>query len=180
MDVLLELDAAIKKSIRRYRMSQKTIETKKQSLEQTRKPSREHERLNIFVGRWKTEGMVSQSPSRTAMALVAIDTYEWLPGGFFLLHRVDGHMGDDEVKTTEIIGFKASNQLYFSQSFNNQGNANTYQASLDEKVWKIFGDSERFTGSFSDDGNNLIGKWERVTDGSNWVPWIDIKLTKET
>lgn len=161
-------------------MSQKTIETKNQSSDLPRKPSREHKRLNILVGSWKTEGKVSQSPSTTAMSLVAVDTYEWLPGGFFLIHCVDGHMGDDEVKTTEIIGFKASNQLYFSQSFDNQGNTNTYQASLDEKIWKIFGESERFTGSFSDDGNNLVGKWERSTDSSNWVPWIDIKLTKET
>lgn len=47
-------------------MSQKTIETKPQSSDPPRKPGREHKRLNILVGRWKTEGIVSQSPSRTA------------------------------------------------------------------------------------------------------------------
>jgi hypothetical protein len=40
----------------------------------------------------------------------ALDTYEWLPGGFFLLHRVDGLMGDEPVQAVEIIGYEASSE----------------------------------------------------------------------
>lgn len=55
-----------------------------------------------------------------------MDTYEWLPGGFFLIHRVDGRMGEAEVTAIEIIGFDASIQAYLTRSFDNQGNAGTY------------------------------------------------------
>lgn len=39
------------------------------------------ERLQPFVGKWKTKGAI-QAPNGTGMRLDAIDTYEWLPGGF--------------------------------------------------------------------------------------------------
>ncbi|MBS4192921.1 DUF1579 family protein [Bacillus sp. FJAT-49705] len=143
------------------------------------RPGPEHKLLDIFVGKWKTEGQIKATSSSPAARLTAVDTYEWLPGGFFLIHYVDARMGDMEVKTTEIIGYDASSQTYFTSSFDNQGNTGTYQANLREGAWTINGKTERFTGEFSDGGNILKGKWEMSSDGSNWEPWMDIKLTKE-
>jgi hypothetical protein len=31
----------------------------------------------------------------------------------------------------------------------------------------------------SHDGNSIMATWERSIDGSNWLPWMDVKLTKE-
>jgi hypothetical protein len=45
-------------------------------------PGREHERLEVLVGRWRTEGRTQESPDSPAAEIVATDTYEWLPGGF--------------------------------------------------------------------------------------------------
>ncbi|UHA75754.1 DUF1579 family protein [Paenibacillus sp. 481] len=135
-------------------------------------------RLNVFVGKWNTEGLIKEGPSGATVRLKATDTYEWLPGGFFLIHHVDGYMGDAEVKAIEIIGYDASSQTYTTHSFDNQGINNTYQANLLDAVWSIVGKTERFTGMFSDDGTTLTGSWERLSENSNWVPWMDIKLTK--
>lgn len=45
-------------------------------------------RLEPFVGAWATEGeMVADRPA-TRARFKATDTYEWLPGGHFLLHRI--------------------------------------------------------------------------------------------
>jgi hypothetical protein len=86
-------------------------------------------------------------------------------------------MGDDEVKAIEIIGYDGASQAYFTRSFDNQGNTSAYEASLRDGVWTILGESERFTGAFGDGGTTLMGKWER-SEGSEWLPWMDVKLTK--
>ena len=40
--------------------------------------------------------------------------YEWLPGGFFLLHQWDANAGTREFKGTEIIGHDEANGGYFT------------------------------------------------------------------
>ena len=142
------------------------------------KPNPALQRLDVFVGKWNTEGLIKESPSGPDKKLKATDIYEWLPGGFFLIHYVDGHMGDEEVKTIEIIGYDDLSQTYFTHSYDNQGSAARYQANLLDSVWTIKGELERFNGSFSDDGGTLSGTWEMSVDGMNWVSWMDIKLTK--
>lgn len=156
-----------------------TMRDKTQDSQKLTQPGSEHKLLNIFVGKWNTEGQIKSTSSSPASRLTAVDTYEWLPGGFFLIHYVDGRMGDEEVKTMEIIGYDISSQAYFTHSFDNQGNTGVYQANLHERTWTIKGESERFTGEFSNDGNTLKGNWELSRDGYNWQSWMDIKLTKE-
>ncbi|MFS0556800.1 DUF1579 family protein [Brevibacillus sp. 179-C9.3 HS] len=135
-------------------------------------------RLNVFVGKWMTEGLITESPSGPVAKLKAIDTYEWLPGGFFLIHHVDGMMGDKEVKTIEIIGYDASNQVYFTHAYDNQGSMGSYYANLLGRDWTITGNTERFSGKFSVDGKTLIGTWELLGNDQSWVHWMDIRLTK--
>jgi hypothetical protein len=57
------------------------------------KPDPALSRLNVFVGKWVTEGLIMESPAGPTATLKAVDTYEWLPGGFFLIHHVDGFDG---------------------------------------------------------------------------------------
>jgi hypothetical protein len=52
------------------------------------------------------------------------------------------------------------------------------QARLQGNIWTFTGESIRFTGAFSDDGNSISGKWEYFGDDSNWHHWMDVKLTK--
>jgi len=137
-------------------------------------------RLNIFVGKWITEGAIYESPTGPTLQLNAVDTYEWMPGGHFLIHHVDGYMGKDEVKAIEIIGYDASAQNYATHSYDNHGSISAYQANLLDRTWTITGESERFTGMFSEDGRSLTGRWELSNDGKIWVHWMDIKLTKSS
>ncbi len=143
-------------------------------------PGPEHRALDVFVGTWNTQGLIEAGPSGPASRLVAVDTYEWLPGGFFLLHHVDGSLGDQPVQTLEIIGYDASSRSYVTRSYDNQGNSNTYRANLRAAWWTILGESERFTGVFSDDGTTLTGMWEQSADGATWTSWMTIKLTRVT
>ena len=108
-------------------MTQQAVETKNQ-LPESPTPSVEHKRLDIFVGKWNTEGQVLTDSDAPAAKILATDTYEWLPGKFFLLHRVDANIGEEKTEVLEIIGYDASSQMYHAQSFDSQGNSDTFQA----------------------------------------------------
>jgi catechol 2,3-dioxygenase-like lactoylglutathione lyase family enzyme len=141
----------------------------------------ELERLEVLVGRWRTRGSTRPGAEAHAAEIVALDTYDWLPGGFGLLHRVDGRVGDQRVEGAEIIGYDPERAAYVTQYFGSDGPA-AYEASFgeldDALTWTMRSKADRFTGTFSDDGNSITGHWE-LHDGSSWHPWMDITLTKQ-
>jgi hypothetical protein len=115
------------------------------------------------------------------MRVDAIDTYEWLPGRFGLLHTVDAGMGDERVVGAEIIGWDPTRQAYVTQYFGSDGPA-AFEASLTEEErvlsWRMRSESMRFAGSFNDDGDTITGHWEVRGDGGDWRPWMEITLRR--
>ena len=142
----------------------------------------EHERLEVLVGRWKTEGWTEETPEAPAAKIDAIDTYEWLPGGFGLLHIVDAKVGGKRVEGAEIIGYDPDRGSLVTQYFGSDGPA-AYEASLREEedvlTWRMRSRANRFTGRFSDDGSVITGHWELLGDTGDWKPWMEITLTKQ-
>lgn len=134
-------------------------------------------RLDAFTGTWKTEGKIIATDKSPAISIEGSDTYEWLPGGWFLLHRVDVRMGEQQIDSIEIIGYDPSTGKYPMHYFGYQGSKGVMYAALNDNIWTFTGETERFTGSFNESGDVLSGKWERLDD-DNWVGWMDIKLTK--
>lgn len=134
-------------------------------------------RLDAFVGTWKTEGEIKATQTTPVIPIQGTDSYEWLPGGWFLLHRVDVRMGDEQIDSVEIIGYDPSTGKYPMHYFGHQGSTGVMHASVEENTWKFIGETERFTGSINEYGDIITGKWER-RDGDDWVDWMDIKLTK--
>lgn len=53
----------------------------------------EHKRLEVFVGKWNQEGRAYDSPFGSAADISAVETFEWLTGGLFLVHRLEGQLG---------------------------------------------------------------------------------------
>ena len=133
----------------------------------------------MFVGTWRTEGEVwSGQSDEVPTWLQATDTYEWLPGGFFLIHRVEGRMGETVVHALEVIGYDERRGHYFSHAYDGGGGVATYEAHLEGDTWRIDGAAERFSGAFAADRRQLTGRWERLADGSRWTPWMTLTLTK--
>jgi hypothetical protein len=148
-----------------------------------REPDTEHERLAALVGRWRTEGSTTRTTDTPPARIDAWDEYEWLPGRFTLLHRVDARVGDERVEGAEIIGWDPARGVYVTQYFGSDG-PNSYEASLAEEdgtlVWRMRSSSDRFAGRFSPDANQITGHWEQLDTQGRWRPWMDITLTKET
>jgi len=142
------------------------------------RPGPEHQRLNVFVGRWNTEGQTRAGPLGPAARITAIDTYEWFPGGYFLLHHVDGQMGDAEVKALEVIGAGPREGVCLARSYDNAGQSDEFDAVLRGRNWTINGKTQRFRGQLSTDWRTLEGQWDLTEDGSTWRPWMRIRLIK--
>ena len=142
------------------------------------KPDPALKRLDAFAGKWHTQGQIKESPLGPAGNLIGTDSYEWLSGGFFLVHHVDVRMGDQKNATIEIIGYDASAKTYPMHSFDSQGNSIVMQAGVMGDTWTFSGDSMRFRGVFGDAGKSISGKWEYLGEDSSWHHWMDVELTK--
>jgi hypothetical protein len=145
-------------------------------------PGPEHRRLEALVGTWKTEGWTREGPDSPRARIDATDSYEWLPGGFALLHRVDARVGDETVKGAEIIGYDPDRGCYVTQYFGSDG-PTAYEARLRDDggtlVWTMQSTDTRFTGAFSGDGSTITGRWEAEREEGSWEPWMDITLTRQ-
>jgi Protein of unknown function (DUF1579) len=83
-------------------------------------PSREIQRLGALVGRWRSEGhIVGDVP----IPITGTDIYEWLAGGFFLVHHVDVVIGGQPVQAIELIGeYDPTTDSFTGRAYDNQGN----------------------------------------------------------
>jgi len=139
----------------------------------------EHRRLEPFIGKWKTEGIIKATPVAPGVPFHAVDTYEWVPGGFFVLHRWDANMPDGRTQGVEILGYDAARATYTVQSFDSVGNTDALTASVAGDSWTFDGKLLRFRGSFRDGGNCLVGVWDRRTnEAATWEHFMDVKLSK--
>ena len=138
----------------------------------------EYKQLNQFLGLWNTEGKILSTATTPEVKIQGTDTYEWLPGEYFLLHKVNVFVGDDKNETFEVIGFNKEIGKYTMQHYDNKGNSGLMIASHENGVWTFLGESLKFTGGFKNHGQEFSGIWEKTSDDHRWIHFMDIKLTK--
>jgi Protein of unknown function (DUF1579) len=152
-----------------------------------------HSRLGALVGRWRSEGHIVGDP---AVPITGTDTYEWLAGGFFLVHHVDVLVGDQPVQAIEIIGeHDPGTDSFTARAYDNEGRVTVMRASVGEDgVWRFTGGADvaaaaqptaaaprgavRSTLTVSADGTGMTARWERSDDGATWQPWMDMTFTR--
>jgi hypothetical protein len=156
-------------------------------------PSPETQRLGALVGRWRSEGHIVGDP---AVPITGTDIYEWLPGGFFLVHHVDVMIGEQPVQALELIGeYDPATDAFLARAYDNLGNVTLMRAKVDEQgVWTFTGGSDvapvaqpldaegggavRSTLTISADRSGMRARWERSDDGTSWQPWMDMTFTR--
>jgi hypothetical protein len=113
--------------------------------------------LDKLVGTWKASG-------ETKGQL----TYEWLPGGFFLMARGDTEQGGNRTRHIEIIGYDHEagvdpSQVMTSRLYTDRGDTLKYTHVVDDKgVTSWFGEKGSpsvFKARWIDD-DTLDGAWE--------------------
>jgi hypothetical protein len=141
-----------------------------------RKGATARARLDMFVGKWRTtgqsfaEGQRIDDPRASAVPWTSEESYEWLPGGHFLLHRWDATVGTYPFKGTEIIGFDESRGGYFSHLFDNAGNHGEYRGECEDGVWKFGEAATRSAIKISANGEEMDVVWQWTNGGREWLP----------
>jgi hypothetical protein len=138
----------------------------------------EHERLKTFIGKWITEGETVPTDDSPALRISASDIYEWVPGGFFVLHVAYGRIGDSDVGGIEVIGYDAEAKKYRTHFFDSQGNISSQELTFGDGAWTWSGEHARATAVVSTDGETLPTLHEWSDDGVNWRPSMKVTLRK--
>src|SRR5258708_34268177 len=85
---------------------------KPQGSQQPPKPGQAHKLLDVFIGKWLNEGETVANANAPSVRIVTSDVYEWVPGGFFVLHTAYGRIGRFYSGGMEIIVFEAGRKNY--------------------------------------------------------------------
>jgi len=146
----------------------------------------DRQRLNVFLGEWRTEGEQLDSAVGPAGPITATQKYEWLQGEAFLIHRFDGKVGDANASCIEILGCDRETGSCRAHTFYNNGLINMWDVEIEGERWLLSGDWDmggrqmkvRCTISFRDDGATMRSQWEHSTDGRSWQPFWDLTAKK--
>jgi Protein of unknown function (DUF1579) len=160
------------------------------STDNAQAPGPEIQRLGALVGRWRSEGhIVGEVP----IPIIGTDIYEWLPGGYFLVHHVDVMIGEQRVQAIELIEYDPTTDTFTGRAYDNQGDISILQAKVDERgVWTFTGGGDvaavarpstadasgAVRSTLRVSPNSMTAKWERSDDGAIWQDWMDMTFTR--
>ncbi len=139
-------------------------------------PGPEHRAFGALIGRWITEGETVNPDGSRGVPIVASDVYEWVTGGFFVVHPAHGRIGDTPVGGTEILGYDAAAGEYFSVFYDSFGNVGRSRLTLTDGVWRWQGERTRCTQTWEDGA--WLARHERSDDGVTWQPSMVVRLRK--
>ena len=147
------------------------------------------EALQQFVGSWTTE---ATHPAMPGVVVHGTVTVEWLEGERFLIHRARSDHPDFP-DSISIIGFterdrvdgtlgadsRAAGEPRLSMHyFDSRGVFRVYEVSIDAASWRLWRDapgfSQRFTGTFAEGGNTIVGHCQLCEDDSHWHDDLEI------
>lgn len=74
-----------------------------------------------LLGAGETTGRIRPTDEHAAVPVAGSDTYEWAVASTAILHRVDVHVGDDHVRSCEMIGPSATPGEYFMHAYDATG-----------------------------------------------------------
>jgi hypothetical protein len=143
----------------------------------------ELERLEALIGEWSIEVSLPGAPPGDIGARVS---FEWMPGKQFVVQRWEVPV-TDAPDGLAIIGLDGGGPGYLQHYFDSRGVARVYKMSFGDGVWELWRDaadfspldfSQRYTGTFTDDGQAIEGGWEIAHDGSTWEHDFDLGYKK--
>jgi hypothetical protein len=141
------------------------------------------QRLEPLIGEWSLEAAFRGAPPEETRGRVV---FEWMPGKEFVVQRWEAP--DPAPGGIAVIAFDEGRGTYLQHYFDTRGVARVYEMGFDDGVWKLWRSepdfsplnfSQRFTGTFSEDGGTIRGAWEMCQDGSTWEHDITLIYTRD-
>jgi hypothetical protein len=128
-------------------------------------PAPELEHFQALIGAWTLEMTHPMHPS----VVPGRSTFEWLEGERFVIQRSQSDHPDFPDSISVIGPVEERLSMYY---FDSRGVHRVYHMSFDDGVLRIWRDapgfSQRFEGTFTEDGNTLQGLWQLSRDDSTW------------
>lgn len=128
------------------------------------------------IGRWRTSGTVFDEHGQEVTTIAGTDEYEWMPGGMWVIHRVDVMIGDNHVQALELIGdHDTETDTYAMRAFDGSGTFGTMTARLNaDGTWTFLGEGMRSILRTSKDRSSMTARWERQDESGHWIHWMDM------
>ena len=148
--------------------------------------------LEVLIGDWNMavgggEAWPDMPPIEEQLASGgATVSFEWMKGREFVVQRWT--VPDPGPDGIAVIGPDPEGDGYLQHYFDERGVARVYKMSLDSGTWKLSREaadfspldfSQRFTGTFSDDGSRIEGTWEINEDG-DWAKDFDLIYARKS
>jgi hypothetical protein len=145
-------------------------------------------RLEALLGEWKMEAVVGGQPMG-----IAHSRFEWIEDAAFV--RQYTYTDPDEVLDTDwaarspmpvtsIIGLDDTHDEFTMLYADARGVFRVYRLNVVDGVWRMHreapGFNQRFSATFSSDGNTISGAWEGSSDAVTWRKDFDVLYTRET
>jgi hypothetical protein len=134
--------------------------------------------LERLIGRWRVEVVAPWAPDGGPEATA---TFAWVLGGAFVLQtsEVDHPDAPNGLCVLAPVG-----EGFTQHYFDSRGVVRIYQMTLDDRTWVLtrttpdftpleFG--QRYTGTFTEDGNRIDGRWEIAHSPDQWE--LDFELS---
>ena len=128
--------------------------------------------FDAFVGEWTTE---ATHPAFPGTIVHGEAVFEWLEDERFLINRARNDHPDfpDSISVIGLVDERIA--MYY---FDSRGVHRVYETSVSGGVWHISrnapGFSQRFKGTFSEDGNTITGLFQLSRDDSTWDDDLEI------
>jgi hypothetical protein len=133
-------------------------------------------RLNALNGNWNSSGKILD----TSEAVNGADSYEWVAGGNFLMHRFNRSIATVKTEAVELIGCdEGADYICPLYSFDSDGKVEVMQLAFEnDHTFRITGDLVRAVITIEADETHMEAAWEKSEDGISWTPWMEIKSDK--
>jgi hypothetical protein len=134
--------------------------------------------LEPLVGEWTVEATWPGGETWPGSV-----TFEWLATGAHLVQRgsLEHPQAPDNVS---VIGCDAANGTYAQLYTDERGVCRVYEMEIGDGRMSLRRDgqpfAQRFTATFSDDGNTITGRWEIAEDGATFEPDFDLVFRRVT
>jgi hypothetical protein len=135
-------------------------------------------KLEPLIGRWTLEAIPPGGEPWPGEARAVI---EWHESGAHVVERSTVEM-PEAPDGISIMGCDAANGTYYQLYSDDRGVCRAYEMSIGDGEWRLWREGEpfpqRFTGRFEDDGNTIVGRWEKAEDGTNYEIDFDLIYRK--
>ena len=130
--------------------------------------------LEPLVGHWEFE---ATWPDGTTWPGGGRVTFEWLDSGAHLVQRGSAEL-PQAPDNVSVIGCDGANGTYVMLYSDERNVSRVFGMSIGDGVWRLWRDgepfSQRFTGTFSEDGSTITGRWEVAEDGETYRTDFDM------